>query len=184
MQSKKIIIIAIIAVLFLIFIAYPWTTYNSLVKSREGVKAQWQQVETQYQRRFDLIPNLVESVKGIMAQEQKIFGDLADARTRYAGNRNPENATQVETALARLLVIVENYPELRSTETVSGLMAELAGTENRVAIERRRYNEEVRNYNQSIKVFPRNILAGLFGFTEEAYFEAQEGTENAPKVEF
>jgi len=184
MQTKKVVIIAVVAFLFLIFIAYPWGTYNSLVKSREGVKAQWQQVETQYQRRFDLIPNLVESVKGIMAQEQKIFGDLAEARTRYAGSPNPENASQVESALARLLVVVENYPELRSTETVSGLMAELAGTENRVAVERRRYNEEVRDYNQSIKIFPKNILAGLFGFSEETYFEAQEGTENAPKVEF
>lgn len=184
MQTKKIIIIAVAVFLFLIFIAYPWGTYNSLVKSREGVKAQWQQVETQYQRRFDLIPNLVNSVKGIMAQEQKIFGDLSEARTRYAGSPTPENASQVESALARLLVIVERYPELRSTETVSGLMAELAGTENRVAVERRRYNEEVRNYNQSIKIFPRNILAGIFGFSQEQYFKAQEGTENAPKVEF
>ncbi len=183
MTKKTIIIISIIAAVFLIFVAYPWGTYNSLVKSREGVKAQWQQVETQYQRRFDLIPNLIESVKGIMAQEQQIFGDLAEARTRYTGNPTPENATQVETALARLLVVVENYPELRSTETVSGLMAELAGTENRVAVERRRYNEEVRDYNQSIKTFPRNILAGIFGFNQEQYFEAQEGTENAPKVE-
>lgn len=181
-KKTKIILALIIA--FLIFIAYPWGVYNSLVKSRESVKAQWQQVETQYQRRFDLIPNLVESVKGIMAQEQKVFGDLAEARTRYAGNRTPENATQLETALGRLLVIVENYPELRSSENVAGLMAELAGTENRVAVERRRYNEKVRDYNQSIKIFPRNILANLFGFSEEQYFESQEGTENVPKVEF
>jgi len=184
MQRKNIIIIAIIAFIFLVFVAYPWGTYNSLVRAREGVKAQWQQVETQYQRRFDLIPNLVESVKGIMAQEQKIFGDLAEARTRYAGAPTPENATEVESALGRLLVILENYPELRSSENVSGLMAELAGTENRVAVERRRYNEEVKNYNQSIKIFPRNILANLFGFSEEQYFESAEGSENAPKVEF
>lgn len=184
MSKKTIIIISAAVVLFLILIAYPWGTYNSLVRSKEGVKAQWQQVETQYQRRFDLIPNLVNSVKGMMTQEKEVFGNLADARSKYAGNPSAENATGVESALSRLLLIMENYPELRSAETVSGLMAELAGTENRVAVERRRYNEEVEFYNKSIKVFPRNILANAFGFDEENYFESAAGADVVPNVEF
>lgn len=184
MSKKSLIIIGALIVAFLVLIAYPWGVYNSLVRSREAVKAQWQQVETQYQRRFDLIPNLVESVKGMMGQEKEVFGNLAEARSKYANNPSPENASQVEGALSRLLLIVENYPQLRSAENVSNLMAELSGTENRVAVERRRYNEAVKGYNQSIKVFPRNILAGLFGFEEENYFEAEEGTQEAPEVEF
>ncbi|MAG44415.1 LemA family protein [bacterium] len=184
MNKKTIIIVAIITVLLLIFIAYPWGTYNSLVRAQESIKAQWQQVETQYQRRFDLIPNLVNSVKGIMEQEKEIFGNLAEARSKYAGAPSAENASGVESALSRLLLIMENYPELRSAETVSGLMAELAGTENRVAIERRRYNEKVESYNKSIKIFPKNILANIFGFSEESYFESAEGADIVPNVEF
>ena len=161
--------------------------YNGFVRSNEGVDAQWAQVEGQYQRRFDLIPNLVNSVKGIMAQEQEVFGAIADARTRYAGamssNEKAEAAGKVESALARLLVVMENYPQLRSVETVQSLMAELAGTENRIAVERGRYNEMVRDYNVTVKTFPGSLAAALFGFDARTMFEAAEGAAQAPTVE-
>jgi len=160
--------------------------YNNLVSKTQAIDNQWAQVETQYQRRFDLIPNLVNSVEGIMTQEQAVFGQIAEARTRYAGaetvNEKAEAATTLESALSRLLVIVENYPELRSSENVTQLMDELAGTENRVAVERRRFNDLVRDYNTTIKKFPANLIAGTFGFNERAYFEAAEGAEEAPEV--
>lgn len=163
-------------------------SYNRFISLDESIDAQWSQVEVQYQRRFDLIPNLVESVQGIFAQEQEVFGTLAEARSRYAGAATPDAraqaATQVESALARLLVVVENYPTLRSSENVTQLMDELAGTENRVAVERRRYNELVRDFNIAIRRFPGNVLASLFGFDERALFEAVEGSEAVPQVEF
>jgi len=122
-----------------------------------------------------------------MAQEQTVFGQIAEARTRYSGATTTEEkvkaATQLESALGRLLVIMENYPELRSAENVSQLMDELAGTENRVAVERRRFNDLARDYNTTIKKFPANMIAGTFGFTERSYFEAAEGAEQAPEVE-
>lgn len=162
-------------------------TYNSLVNGREGVDAAWAQVETQYQRRFDLIPNLVESVKSVLKQEQKVFSDIAEARTRYAGAKSSEDkvaaANQVEGALSRLLVIVENYPQLKSSETVQTFMAQLEGTENRISVERSRYNETVRNYNVSVKVFPRNIAAGWFGFSPRTMFESEAGAATTPKVD-
>ncbi len=160
--------------------------YNSLIRQNEAVTAQWAQVESQYQRRFDLIPNLVNSVKGIMKQEQTVFDDIAQARTQYSGATTPDQkaaaASQVETALGRLLVIMENYPQLRSVETVQSLMAELSGTENRIAVERMRYNEMVRDYNVAIKTFPGSVIAGMFGFQTRTMFEAQTGAENAPQV--
>ena len=162
-------------------------TYNSLVKGNEGVDTQWAQVESQYQRRFDLIPNLVESVKGVMEQEQEVFTALADARTRYSGAGTPDEkavaATGLDSALSRLLVIMENYPQLRSVEVVQGLMAELAGSENRIATERQRYNEAVRDFNVSVKVFPRSFVAGLFGFAPRTMFEAVEGASVVPQVD-
>jgi len=161
--------------------------YNRLVSSSQGVDAQWSNVETQYQRRFDLIPNLVESVKGIFEQEKEVFGKLADARSRYAGattvDEKAQAAGQVESALGRLLVIMENYPQLRSAENVTALMDELAGTENRVAVERGRFNEKVRDYNTMVLRFPANLFARVFGFSQRAYFEAAAGTEQAPKVD-
>lgn len=162
--------------------------YNGFVTKNEAITAQWGQVQTQYQRRFDLIPNLVEATKGIFQQEQTVFGQLADARTHYAGATTPDQqaaaATQVESALARLLVIVENYPELRSQQNVTQLMDELAGTENRIAVERSRYNDLVRVFNTAVKSFPGNIVAGMFGFSQRAYFEAASGADVAPKVQF
>lgn len=176
-----------IAVVVLVLL-YGWSMYNGFVGKNEAVDGQWAQVETAYQRRFDLIPNLVDSVKGIMAQEQEVFGALAEARTRYAGagivDEKAAAATQVESALGRLLVIMENYPELRSVESVNSLMAELAGTENRVSVERRRFNDAVRELNVAVKRFPGNVVASIFSFSERAYFEAAEGAEEAPQVEF
>ena len=162
-------------------------TYNKLVTLSTGIDGQWAQVETQYQRRFDLIPNLVASTKGFLEQEQEVFGAIAEARTRYSGaetlEEKVESANQVESALARLLVIVENYPILKSNETVAKLMDVLSGTENRISVERRRFNELVQNYNLTIKRIPTNILAGIFGFRERPYFEAVTGAETPPKVE-
>jgi LemA protein len=176
------IFLAIAAVLAISLIGF----YNNLVARVQAIENQWAQVETQYQRRFDLIPNLVKSVEGIMAQEQEVFSQIAEARTRYSGAATVEEkvnaAAQVESALGRLLVVMENYPELRSAENVTQLMDELAGTENRVAVERRRFNDLVRDYNTAIKKFPANLVASIFGFNERGYFEAVEGAEQAPEV--
>lgn len=178
---------SVIAVILIIGLSV-MSSYNGMVSSSESVDAQWKQVETQYQRRFDLIPNLVESVKGVMQQEQEVFGKLADARTKYGGASTPSDkaqaATEVESALSRLLVVMENYPQLKSAETTQTLMAQLEGTENRISVERKRYNDEAKNYNIRIKRFPGSIIASMFNFTEKKYFEAQAGTENAPKVNF
>jgi LemA protein len=180
-------IVAVIAVIVISIVGWLIGLYNGLLTSRATVDNQWAQVETQYQRRVDLIPNLVNSVKGAMEQEQKVFGDLADARSKYAGagssNDKAAAAGQLEGALSRLLVIMENYPQLKSNEAVQSLMVELAGTENRVSVERKRYNDSVKNYNLMIAVFPNNLLAGSFGFTARNYFESQEGSENAPVVD-
>lgn len=162
--------------------------YNGLVTKSQAIDNQWAQVETQYQRRFDLIPNLVNSVKGIFEQEREVFGAIAEARTRYAGAATVDEkaaaAGGLESALGRLLVIIENYPELRSSEAVQQLMDDLAGTENRIAVERRRFNDFVKDYNTAIKRVPGSLIAPMFGFSERAYFEAVEGAEQAPTVGF
>jgi LemA protein len=184
-MKKTLIIIGIIVV---IIVVYMLSAYNGLINLKETATSQWQQVETQYQRRLDLIPNLVESVKGIMKQEQSIFTALADARTKYSGaqtlNDKAVAAGQVETALGRLLAVVENYPTLASSENVKDLMTQLEGTENRVSVERQRFNDDVKVYEVAIKSFPRSIIASIFGFGDMNYFEAQTGAENAPKVSF
>lgn len=182
---KKVFLVAGAAVLLVALSLVSF--YNGLVSKTQAIENQWAQVETQYQRRFDLIPNLVNSVKGFFVQEQEVFGKIAEARTKYAGagtiDEKAKAAGELETALGRLLVIIENYPELKSSERVADLMDELAGTENRIAVERRRYNEKVKDYNVAIKKFPANLIAGMFGFSERAYFEAVEGAEEAPRVE-
>lgn len=177
-----------IGIILLVLVIYGFSTYNGLVKSNEAITGQWAQVETQYQRRFDLIPNLVESVKGIMKQEQAVFIAIADARTRYSGattiDEKTKAATGVESALARLLVITENYPQLKSSENVTTLMSQLEGTENRVTVERKRFNDLVQSYNVKVKTLPSSIIASLTGFDEHAYFDAVEGSQNAPSVKF
>ena len=169
-----------------ILVIWGLTSYNSLVSLNETTDAQWAKVETQYQRRFDLIPNLVNSVRGILAQEQEVFGDIAEARTRYANataaNDKAAAASQIESAFGRLLVIMENYPQLQSSANVQDLMAQLEGAENRISVERTRFNDMVRDYNVSVKRFPRNIIADLLCFGERAYFEAASGAETAPTV--
>ena len=182
------IVVGVIVLVIIIIVASLFGTYNSLVTKSTAIDGQWAQVETQYQRRFDLIPNLVVSVKGIFNQEQTVFGQLAEARSKYAGATTVDEKAaaggQVETALGRLLVIVENYPELRSQANVTQLMDELAGTENRVSVERRRYNDIVRDYNTAILKVPTNIIASMFNFGPREYFQSVSGADQAPKVEF
>jgi len=177
--------IAIVAVIIIIALV---GMYNSLVIKQQAIDAQWSQVETQYQRRYDLIPNLVNSVKGMMKQEQTVFQAIADARTKYGSattvDAKAAAAGEVETALGRLIAVMENYPDLKSSQTVINLMDELAGTENRISVERRRFNDLTRDYNTQIKTFPTNMLAGMFGFTEKQYFKSVSGSDIAPKVEF
>ncbi len=187
MSKTKITWIVIVAIVVIIAL-YVLSAYNGLVTLNEGVDNKWAQVEAQYQRRFDLIPNLVESVKGAMNQEVAVFTAIANARTQYAGARDTnakvQAAGQVESALSRLLVIMEQYPVLKSSETVQTLMSQIEGTENRVSVERGRFNDGVRDYNLAVKRFPRSMIAGIFGFSEKAYFESENGSEVAPKVDF
>jgi LemA protein len=176
-----------VGVLAVILVAWLWISYNSLVTANENVDSSWKQVETQYQRRFDLIPNLVAAVKGTMNQEQKVFGDLAQARANYSGAQTASDkaaaASQVENSLGRLLVIMENYPTLKSIDVVQTLMAQLEGTENRISVERSRFNDQVRDFNVMIKRFPMNILASTYGFSEKQYFNADTQAAQAPKVD-
>ena len=163
-------------------------SYNRFVSQEEAVKTQWSQVENQLQRRNDLIPNLVESTKGFAQQERDVFQAIADSRARLAGAQTTEQkiqaANEQTSALSRLLVVVENYPQLRSSETFARLMDELAGTENRIAVERKRYNDLVQVYNTSRRSFPSNITAGIFGFNEYPLFQAPESAKVVPKVDF
>lgn len=179
-----------IIVLLIVLILVIWTVskYNFFVNQNEQVTAQWQQVENQYQRRFDLIPNIVNTVKGVAKQEQTVFGEIAEARTRYAGAATPDAkaaaATQVESALGRLLVIAENYPVLQSSQAYRDLIVSLEGTENRITVERQKYNDLVRVFDTNVKSFPTSIVAKIFGFPERAYFEVPEANQVVPKVEF
>jgi LemA protein len=162
---------------------------NELVTQREAMRAAWSQVDNVIQRRADLIPNLVNTVKGYAAHEQKVFSDLAAARTQLAGARNPEERiaanARLEGALSRLLVVVENYPNLKADQQFLRLQDELAGTENRIAVERRRYNEAVQRYNTTLQLFPNNLVAAISGFQrEDAYFKAEDAAREVPKVDF
>ena len=184
MKKITLIILAIVVIVAIYAIA----SYNSLVTLSVGADTQWKQVETDYQRRFDLIPNLVESVKGSMKQEQSVFTAIADARTKYSGAKTADEKAQaagkVESALGRLLVITENYPSLKSSEAVQSLMSQLEGSENRISVQRMRYNDTVKSYNLKVMRFPSSIVASMFGFGERSYFEAQKGAEKAPEVKF
>jgi LemA protein len=162
---------------------------NEMVRLNEQVKSNWAQVDVVLQRRADLIPNLVETVKGYAAQEQTVFDDIAKARAALGGARTPQDKIaangQLDSALSRLLVVVENYPQLKSNENFLRLQDELAGTENRIAVERKRYNDSVQAYNTYISLFPNNIIAGWAGFQRNnAYFEAAPASREAPKVQF
>jgi LemA protein len=163
-------------------------SYNRFVSQEEAIKGQWAQVENQLQRRNDLIPNLVQTVKGYASHEQEVFKAVADSRARLAGARSPEEsiaaANEQSSALARLLAIVENYPQLKANEQFNRLSDELAGTENRIAVERMRYNERVQAYNTQRRQFPANLTAGIFGFKEYPFFKAPEPAKQVPKVSF
>jgi LemA protein len=188
-MSKAVIVIIVLALIaFLVFGQYV-SVRNTLVTKNEAVKAAWSQVDIVLQRRADLIPNLVETVKGYAKQEQTVFGDIAKARSALLSAGNPSDKIaanqQLDGALGRLLAIVENYPQLKSNENFLRLQDELAGTENRIAVERRRYNEALQDYNTYIQKVPNNIYAGWVGFKpNEAYFQAAEGSREAPKVNF
>ena len=169
-------------------LAAPGCSYNRFTGQEEAIKAQWAQVENQLQRRNDLIPNLVETVKGFAQQEREVFEAIASARAQMAGANTPAEqiaaANAESSALARLLVVVENYPDLKSNETFGRLMDELAGTENRLATERMRYNERLQEYNTLRRRFPSNITAAVFGFEQYPYFDAPTPAEAAPAVTF
>jgi LemA protein len=162
---------------------------NQMAVKREAVNSAWSQVDVVLQRRADLIPNLVETVKGYAAQEVTVFGDIAKARSALLSASTPADKIaanqRLDSALGRLLVVVENYPQLKSNENFLRLQDELAGTENRIAVERRRYNETVQDYNTYISLFPNSLVASMSGFTRnDAYFKADEGARQAPKVNF
>ncbi len=186
-MSFKNILIAIVLI-GILFGGWFLITYNGLVSAQEGVDAQWHQVENQYQRRADLIPNLVETVKAYAAQEEKIFTEVTKYRSQWnAATTQDEKikaAKGMDSSLSRLLVVVENYPQLKSNENFLALQAQLEGTENRIAVERMRYNEKVRDYNTLIKRMPSSIVANTYGFGSKSYFEAEKGAEEAPAVKF
>ncbi len=188
MKALIIAIVVIAILVFAIFGSYVGAR-NQMVAKNENVKAAWSQVDIVLQRRADLIPNLVETVKGFAVQEQTVFGDIAKARSALLSAGTPADKIaanrQLDSALGRLLVVVENYPQLRSNENFLRLQDELAGTENRIAVERKRYNDALQDYNTFIGLFPNSIWAGMAGFhRNDAYFTAAEGSRQVPKVDF
>lgn len=188
-QSGRIlgVLLVVLGVLALLGISLVGS-YNSFVRLSQQVDSQFANLEARLQRRFDLIPNLVETVRGHMAHEQEVFSNIAEARARMAGARTVDErvaaTNQLEGALSRLLVVMENYPQLKAQESVARLMDELAGTENRIAVERDNFNAVVQQYNTRIKSFPAVILANMFGYEPRAYFQADPGAQQAPRVTF
>ena len=200
-NAKKgcLIAIGVVVILIIITISSIIGTYNNMVKLDEGVKEKWSQVENVYQRRYDLIPNLVNTVKGIAAHEKETFTAVTEARAKAGGTFNisdqvlndpamfqkfQQAQSSLGGALQRLMVVMEKYPDLKANQNFLALQDQLEGTENRIAVERKRFNEAARYYNTYIKMFPKVILANMFGFDEKQYFKSTEGAEEAPKVEF
>ena len=196
-MKKGLMVILVVAAVVLGIYFWFQGTYNNMVKMDEGVQAAWSQVENVYQRRADLIPNLVATVKGYASHEQQTLEGVISARSKATQiTVNPEDLTseqlakyqkaqgELGSALGKLLAITENYPDLKANTNFLELQAQLEGTENRIAVERKKFNEAARVYNTTIRQFPKNIVAGMFGFEKKPYFEAQEGAEQAPKVEF
>lgn len=191
------IVLAVIIVIALVIYGSIKNTYNKMVQMEQNVEAQWSNVENVYQRRADLIPNLVNTVKGYAEHEQETFQKVIEARSKAtstninAENLSPEklqqfqqNQSALSSALSRLMVVVERYPNLKANQNFRDLQAQLEGTENRISVERRKFNEAARSYNTYINQFPQKIYSNIFDFDEKAYFEAQEGAEEAPNVEF
>jgi LemA protein len=192
-MSKALIAVVVVVAIILLVVLFAFGQYvsvkNNLVKKNEDVKAAWSQVDIVLQRRADLIPNLVETVRGYAKQEQTVFGDIAKARSQLLSAGTPEQKisanAQLDGALGRLLVIVENYPNLKSNENFLRLQDELAGTENRISVERQRYNDTLKDYNVYVQQFPNSIFASSLGFKPNtAYFAASEGSREVPKVNF
>ena len=189
-KGLKTVLIILGILLLIVFAAYSYLkgTYNSLVTMDESVKGAWAQVENQLQRRYDLIPNYVETVKGYAKHEKEVFVEVANARSKVAGatsvNDKIQANQQLGSALGRLLLVVERYPELKANTNFIRLQDELAGTENRIAVERRRFNEIVKAYNIKVRSFPTNILAAMFGFEKATFYEVPKEQQQAPKVKF
>ena len=187
-MKKSIIITGIIVVILIILIAVTGSSYNGMVSKQEEVENKFSAIDTQLQRRADLIPNLVSTVKGYASQEKEVIESVANARAKLAGANTVSEKAQADgeltSALNRLMIVVESYPELKSSQNFVQLTDELAGTENRIATARRDYNEAVKVYNLKIKKFPTNIMAGMFGFEEAEYFEASEKSQEVPNVSF
>jgi LemA protein len=198
-MKHKTLWITLGVIVFLVFAVFSWVkgSYNTMVSQDEGVKTAWSQVENQYQRRLDLIPNLVNTVKGYAAHEKETLEGVINARAEATkttidpSNLNEESLKkfqaaqgELSSALSRLMVVMERYPDLKANQNFSELQAQLEGTENRITVERKRFNEVAQAYNTYIRSFPNNILAGMFGFFPKAYFTADAGAEKAPKVEF
>src|SRR5690242_8565361 len=201
MQRKTIVILIIVGIILFIglsLIAWATGMYNSLVKMDESVNQAWAQVQNQYQRRLDLIPNLVETVKGYAAHESQVFTDVAEARASVGKLQmtpeilnNPQTFQRFQeaqagltSALSRLLAVAENYPQLKANENFLQLQSQLEGTENRIATERKKFNEMIQDYNVRVRTFPASIIAGMFGFGQKQYFQAEAGADKAPKVKF
>jgi LemA protein len=195
--SKGIITLLVIIGVFVLLLFWAMGGYNKMVSQQEQVTSAWSQVENVYQRRADLIPNLVATVKGYAAHEQETLEGVINARAKATQTTiDPTNMTQagldkfqaaqgeLSSALGRLMVVVEKYPDLKANQNFLELQAQLEGTENRITVERQKYNDTAKEYNTLIRQFPKNIIAGMFGFERKVYFEAKEGSENAPKVEF
>lgn len=196
-MKKSYIVLIVIAVVILSIFFWFRSSYNGMVNMSETVASQWSNVENQYQRRLDLIPNLVNTVKGYAAHEQQTLEDVVKARAKATQTQinfeQLDEATlkklnniqgELSSALSRLMAISESYPDLKANQNFLELQAQLEGTENRIAVERRKFNETVKSYNAYIRQFPKNMIAGMFGFVPKPYFEAAAGAENAPKVEF
>ena len=178
----------IAGVAILILVIWPISIFNGIIKTEVNVDTAWGQVQSVYQRRADLIPNLVETVKGIRDFEQETFLAITEARSRWQGAATPSEqvvaANQLESAISRLLLVVENYPDLKSSQNFLALQDELAGTENRINVERQRYNQAVGTFNKKLRVFPNNIIASMFGFEKREFFQAEQGAEEAVGVSF
>jgi LemA protein len=196
-MKKTWIVLAVIAVLLLLAYSSVKSSYNNMVTMQEGVTAQWSQVENVYQRRSDLIPNLVNTVKGYADFEKETLTQVIEARAKAtAVNINPDkldaqslqnfqNAQSgLSSALSKLMVVVEKYPDLKANQGFLDLQTQLEGTENRITVERQKFNQTAQSYNTFIRTFPKNIFAGMFGFEKKAYFEAEKGAEKAPQVKF
>ncbi|MDX9882013.1 MAG: LemA family protein [Prolixibacteraceae bacterium] len=196
-MKKSWIVLIVIALLLIIGYSSVKNSYNSMVSLEEGVTAQWSQVENVYQRRADLIPNLVNTVKGYAEHEREALTAVVEARAKATSvNIKPENLdaqslqqfqdaqSGLSSALSRLMVVVEKYPDLKANQNFLDLQAQLEGTENRISVERRKFNETAQAYNTTIRKFPKNIMASIFGFEKKDYFEAQQGAEKAPEVQF